>query len=425
LPDAIPAASPIITEPPASATATPDIHALRSAQLRADRQQHKSRLFGRAVLAIFLIAVLIGLALVFGRSYLFPTEWNASLTPVVDEIQESRGADFDSTVPLEVLPTEQYVDRVVAATIGGDVSAQLPIWRAAGLADGATSSEQIAAALAERFPVVYDADSDTIYQLADADPARVTAELRIVLSDIFELQRGGTVAARTSSPGAGLAGVSSSAYIAERAVDVYTSGGRVPLGDAATAPALPIPIQYELDAIDLLGEAVLVGANVDPASVERGVAYPETLSTVLDDNAVGTAGGLVRSGEQSLADPIALGVDDWSLVWGAHLPTSTVERLIELVTADSFRPIDRGGTTCFLGVFETATETDGSQVFSAMLRWAASAPAGAQALATQLGTTPNRNRVQLEACDPGQSAVIAEPGVVADLINRQIARLAR
>jgi hypothetical protein len=122
-----------------------------------------------------------------------------------------------------------------------------------------------------------------------------------------------------------------------------------------------------------------------------------------------------------LAAPIPLGVDDWSLVWGARLPESTVDRMASVVVADSYRPIDRAGVICVVGVFETVSAADAAFVLSAMQTWVGASPAAAQASATSVGET----RVQLRTCDPGAEASTAPlPGAVDALINRQLLRLA-
>jgi hypothetical protein len=419
---------PAVADPIDSAPSTPDVHALRSAQLRANRNQRRGRLFSRSVMAFLGIGALIAVALIFGRSYLFPTEWDASLTPIVDQIQLDTGVEFDHPVPLVVQPAEEYAQTAMAMTIGTDWSADLPIWRAAGLATGDATPGSVAAGIAARVPVVYDAETDTIYRSADVDPAALTPDLRVILTNLHASQLG-LVAPVGTADEVRLTGVSSPQSIAERAIDTFLSGGGPAVAtdddsesDDMTAADLPIPIAYELAAIDLLGEAVIVGADLDPASLSLGDQYPATIGDVLDDGASRAVGALLKPIEQPLGDPVALGVDDWSLVWGAYLRAPTVDRLVDLVVADSFRPIERAGTTCFLGVFETDDEADGAQVLSSMSEWVAAAPDGAQAAASQLGPT----RVQLEACDPGPSATGAtEMGVVDALLTRQVVRLSR
>ena len=165
---------------------------------------------------------------------------------------------------------------------------------------------------------------------------------------------------------------------------------------------LPVPIAYEVAAIDILGEPILVAAGVERSALVPGAPYPASIIEALDDRPIDTASGLLQPGEVSLADPVALGIDDWSLVWGARLPQSTVDGLVGQVVADSYRPIERTGIVCFVGVFQTSDEAAGAAVLTALQSWAANAPVSTQAVATSLGAT----RVELQACDPGAGRAI-------------------
>ena len=129
----------------------------------------------------------------------------------------------------------------------------------------------------------------------------------------------------------------------------------------------------------------------------------------------------VQLGERPLAEPVPLGVDDWSLVWASRLPEATVAQIVPIVAADSYHPIDRSGTTCVSGVFETRSPEDAGVLLAAMTEWVAASPAGAQATATTLSDT----RVQLIACDPGPDVAVATSSrAVTSLIDRQLVRLA-
>jgi hypothetical protein len=149
--------------------------------------------------------------------------------------------------------------------------------------------------------------------------------------------------------------------------------------------------------------------------------YPDTVGDALDDAPRLTAGGALQVGDRTLDSPTALGVDDWSLVWGAHLPEATVDQLTSVVVGDSYRPIDRAGALCAVGVFEADSAADAAYVLSAMQTWAAAAPPAAQATTTPVNDT----RVQLTACDPGaEASTPPQAGAVDTLINRQLVRLA-
>lgn len=428
LPAANPAAPPPIAEPISTAPSTPDINALRSAQLRASKQQRQGKMFARSLLAFVVIGGLIAGALVFGRSLLFDTSWDAQLTPIVNDIEAERG-QFDHAVPLVVVPAAELGDRLRAATIGEDWAERVPEWRALGLATGSPDPASVGAALAATTTAVYDPTGDQIYQLEGVDPVAGAADLRIALDRAFDAQfaeAAGSESVDETADGAanptgdGLTGVSSLESIATRAVDeVLASGGAVSNRESADE-SLPLPIAYELAAVKVLGEPILSAIGLDPATYAAGDPYPESIATVLDDGAVDAAGALIQPGEESLAAPRALGTDDWSMVWGTRLPAPTVDLLVGQVVADSYRPVSRAGVTCFVAVFDTADEAGGNSVFASLLTWAANAPAASQALATSVGPT----RVQLDACDPGADAAMpANAGVVDALIDRQQRRL--
>jgi hypothetical protein len=415
-----------MTVPIDSAPSTPDINALRSAQLRASRQQRQGKVFGRMLLAILGVGALIAAALIFGRSYLFTTDWDASLTPVVDAIQESTGVEFDHTVPLVVQPADEYAKTLLDRTIGSDWEESVPEWRALGLANGDVTTSSVAAELAQLQPAFYDPASDTIFQISDSDPEQVRPALETALVAAFQRQIAVSAdenvveTTRTS-----FTGVSTPQSIARRAVDTYLGRGLAtgsPAVDTTgtTSETLPVPIAYELAAIDRLGEPILGAAGAEPSTFQIQTPYPDAIYGVLGDNPTSAPSPLLRPGEQPLADAVALGTDDWSLVWGARLPEFSVERAAEALTADSYRAVTRDGATCFVALLQTATEADGSSMFSAMQLWALRAPAGSQAAATLVAPT----RVQLEACDPGAGVTIASgAGTVDSLIDRQILRL--
>ena len=210
------------TPPIESAPSTPDINAFRSAQLRATRQQRRGKMFSRTMLAILLIGGLVAAALVFGRRYLFPTEWDQSLTPIVDDIQNERGVEFDHTVGLVKQPSADYALTTGRLVVDDGWLAQVPVWRALGLTTGEPTADGIAPALAASRLAVYDPDADRIYMSADASPAAAAADLRFALEQAYAAQHG---AAESVTPDdestAGFLGVSPPQQIIDAAIDTY------------------------------------------------------------------------------------------------------------------------------------------------------------------------------------------------------------
>jgi len=433
LPAAMPVA-PMVAPVIETSASAPDIQAFRSAQMRSSRRQTQGKLFGRGVLALLGMAALIALALIFGRSYLFPTEWDAELTPLVDEIQETNGEEFDHAVPLVAQPADVYAGTVLGLTIGDSWVSDVPEWRALGLAVGETTPETVGSEVALARPVVYDPATETIYRSSDVPAVAAADGLRIALEQAYIHQVSAETAdsevpvtaeadelSEPEQAPTRFAGVSLADEIVDAAIDGYlitgaSSDDRI----AATGLAVPIPIAYEFAAIDRLGEPILTAVGVDPGSISFGDDYPDAVYEVLDDAPRRAFGGVVKPGDVPAADPVALGVDDWSLVWGARLPPFTVDRLIDAVSADSYRPFDRSGTRCFVAIFRSTSSADDGFLLSAMSSWAVAAPVESVAVVTELGP----GSVQLEACDPGAAVVPAfdvEP--VDELLDRQIERL--
>ena len=327
LPAAAPHVSPMFTPAIESAPSTPDINAFRSAQLRASRQQRRGKMFSRTMLAMLLIGGLVAAALVFGRRYLFPTEWDQSLTPIVDDIQNERGVEFDHTVGLVKQPSADYALTTGRLVVDDAWLAQVPVWRALGLTTGEPTADGIAPAVAASRLAVYDPDADRIYLSADASPAASAADLRLALEQAYAAQHG---AAESVTPDdestAGFLGVSPPQQIIDAAIDTYiaeretaslstsssgsatdATAGAVATRETGPSSALPLPIEYQLAAIDDLGEALLSSAGVDPATARFGAPYAENVGAALDDGARSTASGALQVGDRSLAPPVALG----------------------------------------------------------------------------------------------------------------------
>lgn len=444
----LPASNPIAPPPMVSTIATapsePTLHALKAAQLRNRRQPRTGKLFGRTLLVFMLIGALLGGALTVGRSLLFPTDWDPALTPIVDDIQQTLGIEFDPAVPVVVQSADVYATDLLQATLGEDWSESVPAWRALGLAEGDVTPASVAAVLGERQPAFYDPASGTIHQTQGLEPEQLRPALEAAL--LAALRHQSQTAAATTTDAAedaagadsfgvqpapngavAFTGVTDPRTLAVRAVDAYlidrvavdVFGTQTP---SVSTIGLPVPIAYQIAAVAGLGEAILGSAGTDPDQVAFGDHDLDAGRNWLDDQPIIGLKPSLRADDRAVAEPIALGIDDWTLVWGTRLPAETVDRLARIAAGDSYQPFLRNDGICFAGVFQTANETAGSSLFTAMQYWAAGSAAESQAVASQL----DPNTVQIEACDPGPLATsIPDPGTVGALIDRQIARLAR
>ena len=165
-------------------------------------------------------------------------------------------------------------------------------------------------------------------------PESAASDLRLALEQAFAAQHGGDATQATEQATAGFLGVSPTPQIVHGAVERYLAGTRVgehgdgrgrrrrPTGGLSSA--LPLPIEYELAAVDDLGEALLTAAGVDPATVQFGTPLPDDLGAALDDGAQATSSGALQVGDRSLAPPH--GPRRRRLVVGVGLPPAAADR---------------------------------------------------------------------------------------------------
>lgn len=437
LPEVVPSASAVPAgESLAKNVGITDVKAMRSAQLKASRQQRQGKVFGRSVIAFFFIAALIAGALFFGRPYLFATEWDVRLVPTVDAVQTSRGIEFDEAVPAIEQPSAQYGRTVSTILLGADWADRLPEWRALGLATGATTAETVATRMATVRAAIFDPATATIYLNADADFEASEADLLLAVEQAYAHQMSSEpdplvpddASLDASLDGSSAAGVPGFAgllpvdrLISEAVDRAVTESQRDLAGDEAgvdTQP-FPVPVAYQIAAMNQLGEALLGAASIDPATRLVGEPIPAVVSERLDDRSVEMPTGALAPSDVSLIGPVALGIDDWSLVWGARLPVSSVDQLAAAITGDSYRVVEREGRICSVAIFQTASPESAAATLETLLVWGSTAPNETNTTVVALDAT----RIQIDACDPNMIAGTPSLNSVTQVIDRQIQRL--
>jgi hypothetical protein len=432
LPTAAPATPSAVPFEPAVAAAptVSDVRAYRTAQQRAAKRNGPGRLIGRMLLVIIILGAVIGAALMFGRSYLFPTEWDPALTAIVDDIQVARGEDFVEPIDLVVQPEAEFAATFAAMFIPGGWEDQLPAWRALGIAGGEPTPESVAASVMSAQPALFDPASEVIVQLADADEDDVEAALRVALEQGFDFQQGNiTAAAAVESPSGtnaqGFLGVSDHEALVDRSLAIALGTGvALPAADGATLPAaadVPLPVAYELAAMARIGPAVAEASADAGVILAPGGDFPASVYSVFaPPGPIAPLGASLAEGETLSAPAVALSSDDWRLVLGARVSPGVADAVVEALTANSYATFDRAGTACFAAVFQFGDAASAQAGIDGVGAWVAALPVGSQAVATPVDFTT----LQVVGCDPGTAEPIAVDASWADtVIDGQLTRL--
>lgn len=436
LPTAVTATpSPVPFEPAVAAVPTvSDVRAYRTAQQRAAKRSGQGRLIGRMLLVIVVLGGVIGASLLFGRSYLFPTEWDPALTPIVDEIQIARGSDFVEPIDLVIQTEAEYAATFAALFVPGGWEVQLPAWRALGIASGDPTIESVGASLAAARPAVFDPASESIIQLADADADDVDAALRVALEQAFEFQRDnntstGAAAAGEASEEAsgaeGFLGVSEHQVLVDRSLELTLGNGNaLSAAEGATLPVaadVPLPVAYELAAMARIGPAVAEASADAGVILAPGGDFPASVYRVfVPAGPIATLGAVLSEGEALAAPAVALSSDDWRLALGARVSSDVADAVVTALTANSYGTFARAGTVCFASVFQFGDAASAQGGIDGIVAWVAALPVASQAVATPIDFTT----LQVVGCDPGTADPIAVDARWADtVIDGQLARL--
>ena len=214
-------------------------------------------------------------------------------------------------------------------------------------------------------------------------------------------------------------GVSSPQEIASHAIDqaLLVGSSEVPEFDATIQT--PLPVLYELIAVDVLGQPLLAAEEIDPAPI-FGDEYPEDLLDVLAVDANRASFGLLPNEAQSLGTTD--GARRRRLAPRLAEPAAPVDRRPRRI-AHVGRRVPAGHARHVGVLLRRVRDRERHRrggALSAMTTWAGQAPVEAQAIATPVSPT----RVEVQACDPGTTTdqPVDAAGVTA-LVERQLAQL--
>jgi hypothetical protein len=426
LPDSEPVAAPPMATMTSSTTVAPSV---RSTAATKGRKKHKRRRFGKLILAMFVLAGLVGAALLYGRDYLFPEDWDKSVVPAVDALQLSSGLEFAEPVTVNTLPSVEYSARVSGFMFGAVLDAEwptaIPRWRALGLVDGEPTVESVSAAVSTWKPAYYDPADGQIYRDATATGAAADVAIREALAAALVDQLTAGEPAPAADPSAPAVVVPPTASLARLAVaDLgaeLVAGPTTTESDPVALAALPVLLAHRLIGADDLGPAVLASVGVDPDRDTAIAGFDVDVAAALDVPWTAAPVPAMIEGDTQDGEAVARGSDFWYSVLASYLPAETAADAANSIVADLYVPAIRGAQQCVYGTFTAATPEVLGVLQIAAVGWAGAAPLQAGATATTLADGAT---VQLSTCDPGTAAgTTRTPDVASALVARQIARL--
>ena len=353
----------------------------------ASRQQRRGKMFSRTMLALFLIGGLMAAALVFGRAYLFPTEWDQSLTPIVDDIQNERGVEFDHTVGLVKQPSADYALTIGRLVVDDGWLGQVPVWRALGLTTGEPTVDGIAPALAAATPGGVRPRRRPHLHVSRRLSGGRRPDLRLALEQAYAAQQGNAAEPYPTTSRTPDSSVSrrrsrsstrrSTAYIAERDTDMHRRDERLPRGVAietgprrrCRSPSSTSPARSTISARRCCRRQV---------STQRpcGSGRPTPTTSAPARRRRPPDGERCAPGRRPFAGAADL---RWASTTGRWCGARDCRRRPSTSwprssSPNSFRPIDRGGLTCCDRRVRDRQPHRCGTVLAAMQTWAAAAP---------------------------------------------------
>jgi hypothetical protein len=365
-------------------------------------------------LTLIVLSAVVAAAVVFGRPYLFPDDWDAETRPYAEAIEIARGVEFVEPIALISEPTTPYTERMMNELVG-DWSEQESTWRALGLLTGASTSESVAAQIVGWQDAVYSGADGQVYRDAGASGADLDAQIAeaVAAASLDQQFRWSSERDERTLEG----DVLTLAEVRRQSAPVVAD---TPYA-VASSPIDPTPLAFvpPVVAYRLLAPTVYAEfANPDGTLSDLGPTGPGPL---VADTPVMAPGPVVGGSDTLVSSPQAMDRSFWYLVLGGFLETRPAYDASEAIVENSLSIADRGGQRCVYATFAGGDVDQTATLRSALEAWSAAAPAE---LGSSFGVLADGS-LQLVSCDPGASVEIANRGGVArELVAWRTAELA-
>jgi hypothetical protein len=408
------------TVAPSKAEPTPLSRKDRKHQEKLKQQQQKaalkrakaatSRSGAGGVALFFTLLVLVGLiagAIIFGRPYLFPDEWDEAARPYGEAVETARGSDIDEPLTVQRRAADVFATSMTAQLVGPWES-DLPTWRSLGLISGSVDAGLLRELVADWTAAYYSTETAEVIANDAAGVEVLDAAIAEAMAAAALDQETGWSSsiddALLDSPALTRAIVTASSHTTAAATSFGAADTSV--RDIGVSTFLPPVLEYRV--------------NAPLAFAEFSTDDPTQRSA--DFDALRLASQLQLSGEPELAVGDTLVSSQqltdrtyWYLVFASYIDTATAYAASNDLIQASLATADSAGTHCTYATFSGTDVAGTARVSDVLQQWVSAVPAEMTAGVSTLAN----GTMQLRTCDPGAGF---ESGARFG-IGREIARL--
>ncbi len=311
---------PRATAPPMVPHASPLVGA---GPVKSGAKKDRSTAIARMGFFLLFVAAVVSAGVIFGRPYLFPAEWEDNALPYAEVIEAARGTEFVEPVSLTAQDTATHRD-LVSAQLLGDAQAEMPLWRALGLAGpDATDDASLRDLTSAQSPVLYSTSDGQVYYdeaFTQAHRDRLITQAMAAAALDQELTFSSNAAERGLD-----ANALTDAHVLQQSTAIAelasTSAVPVPEPDVAALAFLPPVLDYRLTGPIVLGQVLAPVDDLGPNPLE-GIGGDGPAAARNSDLAIVSAASNV-AGDVAVGEIVTMDRGFWYLVFASHLDANT------------------------------------------------------------------------------------------------------